>query len=180
VLREYYAAQCINNMLYYTIHCCHMHVQGTMDLGALPNSPDERRATKRISLRIIGEAREAMHRPVTRRRGSVFVSRDTATSATSAASGSSTAANTPGGDSNGHSNGHTSNVSATALGRVDEPVHSGWLDKRRETGKWQKRWCVATETQLKYYHSEKVRTLKLLCTQCLSILTVCCAIFLLS
>jgi hypothetical protein len=135
-----------------------------MDLGALPNSPDERRATKRISLRIIGEAREAMHRPVTRRRGSVFVSRDTATTATTnAASGSSTAANTPGGDSNGQSNGHTSNVSATALGRVDEPVHSGWLDKRRETGKWQKRWCVATETQLKYYHSEKVRVRSIRC-----------------
>jgi hypothetical protein len=131
-----------------------------MDLGALPNSPDERRATKRISLRIIGEAREAMHRPVTRRRGSVFVSRDTATTTTTANSGnsgSSTAANTPGGDSNGYGNGHSSNANAvTALGRVDEPVHSGWLDKRRETGKWQKRWCVATETQLKYYHSEKV------------------------
>lgn len=28
--------------------------------------------------------------------------------------------------------------------------------KRRETGNWQKRWCVLTEREMEYYHSRQV------------------------
>eukprot|EP00968_Pinguiococcus_pyrenoidosus_P012434 scaffold1088_cov247-Pinguiococcus_pyrenoidosus.AAC.25 len=31
-------------------------------------------------------------------------------------------------------------------------MKQGWLKKRRETDRWQKRWCVLTNTELKYYH----------------------------
>ena len=33
----------------------------------------------------------------------------------------------------------------------------GFLLKRRETGNWQKRWCVLTERNMEYYHSRQVR-----------------------
>ncbi len=28
--------------------------------------------------------------------------------------------------------------------------------KRRETGNWQRRWCVLTERDMEYYHSRQV------------------------
>ena len=34
----------------------------------------------------------------------------------------------------------------------------GFLLKRRETGNWQKRWCVLTERNMEYYHSRQVRS----------------------
>lgn len=33
----------------------------------------------------------------------------------------------------------------------------GYLLKRRETGNWQRRWCVLTERDMEYYHSRQVR-----------------------
>jgi len=32
----------------------------------------------------------------------------------------------------------------------------GYLMKRRETGNWQRRWCVLTERDMEYYHSRQV------------------------
>lgn len=35
-------------------------------------------------------------------------------------------------------------------------LSQGFLMKRRETGNWQKRWCVLTERDMEYYHSRNV------------------------
>lgn len=37
-------------------------------------------------------------------------------------------------------------------------IRSGWLKKRRETDRWQRRWVVLTDTHLKYYHRMEDRT----------------------
>lgn len=36
-------------------------------------------------------------------------------------------------------------------------LSQGFLMKRRETGNWQRRWCVLTERDMEYYHSRQVR-----------------------
>lgn len=35
-------------------------------------------------------------------------------------------------------------------------TNQGFLLKRRETGNWQRRWCVLTERDMEYYHSRQV------------------------
>ncbi len=43
-------------------------------------------------------------------------------------------------------------------GRLDSrtgPIMMGWLYKRRTTGTWGQRFCVATESKFMYFHSEK-------------------------
>jgi hypothetical protein len=32
-------------------------------------------------------------------------------------------------------------------------IKAGWLRKRRETDRWNRRWCVLTDTELRYYHA---------------------------
>ncbi|CAM9256746.1 unnamed protein product, partial [Phaeothamnion confervicola] len=92
----------------------------------------EKRATKRISVRVINEARLALaargSARATVRRGSVQAARP----------------RSPGADI-----AHTKDT-----GRP-KPIYQGFLLKRREMGGWQRRWCVLTEQTLDYYHSQQ-------------------------
>lgn len=108
-------------------------------MSSTERTATELRATKRISLKIISDARAQLANSPgrqLRRQGSVLAP---------------TALASPTPSSLGSSMGTFASTRAT-LAHV---VHSGWLDKRRSTGKWQRRWCVATETRFEYYHHQK-------------------------
>eukprot|EP00904_Undaria_pinnatifida_P004940 jgi/Undpi1/1576/HiC_scaffold_11.g04966.m1 len=95
----------------------------------------ETRATKRISMRIIQEARQKNGRDEVRTGGVI----GKLTGGVSAVRG---LASKTGGD-------------ITPAMTASKPVFQGFLLKRRETGNWQKRWCVLTERNMEYYHSRQ-------------------------
>ncbi len=122
---HYAAASCqigLVKMLSSTVDTI-VHVPAYLyDGGKVDMSEIERRATKRISLRLVEKARITMFSGE-HRRVSLLVP--------------------------------THNPEC---GNVDPAMGSiimGWLYKRRTTGTWGSRFCVATESKFMYFHSEK-------------------------
>ncbi len=95
------------------------------DGGRVDMSEMERRATKRISLLLVEKARLALSSGDHRRESMLVPTH-----------------NPVGG-------GGRLNNSGTG------PILMGWLYKRRTTGTWGQRFCVATERKFMYFHSEK-------------------------
>ncbi|CAN0019234.1 unnamed protein product, partial [Discosporangium mesarthrocarpum] len=85
----------------------------------------ETRVTKRISVRIIQEARNAVGKACIRTGGVIASAKK------------------------------VMDVSASTSAQASKPVFQGILLKRRETGLWQRRWCVLTERDMEYYRSRQ-------------------------
>ncbi|CAN0119251.1 unnamed protein product, partial [Laminaria digitata] len=95
----------------------------------------ETRATKRISMRIIQEARQKNGRNEVRTGGVI--------------------GKLAGGVSAVRGLASKTGSDVTPAMTASKPVFQGFLLKRRETGNWQKRWCVLTERNMEYYHSRQ-------------------------
>ncbi|CAB1121207.1 unnamed protein product [Ectocarpus sp. CCAP 1310/34] len=113
-----------------------VHAPARIKTDSVDAYMQETRATKRISMRIIQEARQ---------RAGVTTVRTGGVLGTLAGGAAAV---------RGLASKKTMNTSMPAM-TTSKPVFQGFLMKRRETGNWQKRWCVLTERDMEYYHSRQ-------------------------
>ncbi|CAM9745824.1 unnamed protein product [Ascophyllum nodosum] len=112
-----------------------VHVPQRIKTNSVDAYMQETRATKRISMRIIQEARQRTGR-TTVRTGGVM-------------------GKVAGGAATMRGLANRTNDDVIPAMTASKPVFQGFLMKRRETGTWQKRWCVLTERDMEYYHSRQ-------------------------